>query len=342
MTKPVGTPRKKPEPRRRKAETRLGVGQASRNHGMLTSLALSPPKLRNDTGSVSVSTSWPTPPGTTATPAETATEPARGFYLGSTSYASVFAEEQPLADTVHERPPERVSMTPSASTKNMGSRHCQFGIGHSIVSKLAPFYFFEKSVHMYFETQIASVMIGPLILSALPQLRADLELLRTVDNDPSLMYGEMIKNTIRPLKVPPTMLPSEFHTLFTGTNLRWETLGLIMVIAAYNAQFTSPSDPIFTLDNGSVVDRDVFIEDMIHATNDCINMCQTHGAVNDIFVWLIYTNGIVLSNFYGDNCLYPRVYSLFHILTCHRPRDMETSDRDRISAICCWHALRRR
>jgi hypothetical protein len=83
------------------------------------------------------------------------------------------------------------------------------------------------------------------------------------------------------MKVPPTMLPSEFHTLFTGKNLRWESLGLLLVIACSNAQYTSPADPIFTLDNGKQVDKDEFIEDIMHATNDCINVCQIHGAVND-------------------------------------------------------------
>jgi hypothetical protein len=100
------------------------------------------------------------------------------------------------------------------------------------------------------------------------------------------------------------MRPSEFHTLFTGNNLRWETLGLIMTVAGFNAQFTSPNDPMFTLDDGTTLDRDTVIEDIIHATNDCIAICQAHGAVNDIMVWLIYNNMLVVSNFYGDNCLF--------------------------------------
>ncbi|KAF2134333.1 hypothetical protein P153DRAFT_331434 [Dothidotthia symphoricarpi CBS 119687] len=296
MTKPVGTPRKKPEPRRRRAEARFGEVQAPRNHGVLSSLALSPPTLRNDTGTVPVSNSWSTPSATTTTQAETDSEPVRSFYLGSTSYASVFTEERPLPDAVHEQPRERINITPSSSAQNMGTRHCQFGIGHSIVSQLAPFSFFEKSVHMYFSTRMASALVGPLILSALPQLRDDLELLKAAGSNPYPMYAEMIRNTIRPLRVPSTMLPSEFFTLFTGTNLRWESLGLVLAIAGYNAQFIPPNDSFFTLDDGTKIDRDVFIEDIIHTTNDCINLCQTHGAVNDIMVWLIYINAHVVNH----------------------------------------------
>jgi len=291
MTKPAGTPRKKPEPRRRKL---------SAHPERLAPLTLSPPTLRND-----LVTSWPTPPETTTRTGCTKPnqDPTRGFFLGSTSYASVFVEEQPLPDSVHEQPSERTSRTPSVSDRTvLGSRHCQIGIGHSIVTKLLPISFFEKSFKLYFEQQKASALIGPLVISALPQLRLDLAQLANTENDAVAMYAEMTRNTARPMRVPSDMRPSEFHTLFTGKNLRWETLGLILAIVCSNAQFTSPHDPIFTLHDGTRLDRDELIEDMIHASNDCIHLCQIHGAVNDIMVWLIYTNMLIISNFYGDNC----------------------------------------
>jgi len=76
------------------------------------------------------------------------------------------------------------------------------------------------------------------------------------------------------------MLASEFHTLLTGQNLRWEILGLMLVIAANNAQYTSPSDPLFVLEDGRRIDKDEFVEDMLQAANDCVTLCQVHGAVN--------------------------------------------------------------
>jgi hypothetical protein len=210
-----------------------------------------------------------------------------------------------MPDTMHQQPSERMSATPSSiSSRNMGTRHCQMGVGHSVVSRLAPFSFYEKSLKMYFELCLASALPGPLVCSLLPQLRKDLERLTAPGADLHHMYAEMTKNTAKPINVPLTMLPSEFHTLLTGENLRWEVLGLVLVIAASNAQFTSPLDPIFTLDDGTKLDKDEFIEDTIQATNDCITLCQVHGAVNDIMVWLVYTNMLVISNFYGDNCVY--------------------------------------
>lgn len=115
----------------------------------------------------------------------------------------------------------------------------------------------------------------------MPQLRIDLEQLQAAGNHTHLLYAEMTRNSARPMKIPSDMRPSEFHTLFTGKNLRWEILGLIMAIAGSSAQFTSPNDPLFTLEDGKQMNREEFIEDIMHATNTCINICQTHGAVNE-------------------------------------------------------------
>jgi hypothetical protein len=81
---------------------------------------------------------------------------------------------------------------------------------------------------------------------------------------------------------------------------------------------TPPDDPLFTLENGERVNKDDFIMDMIHATNDCITLCQVHGAVNDIMVWLLYNNMLIQSNWYGDNCMSSRA-SLIWDTNAFRP-----------------------
>ncbi|KAH7560034.1 hypothetical protein BM1_03668 [Bipolaris maydis] len=302
MTKPAGTPRKKPESRRRKLEAQSINGQ-----GRLASLTLSPPTLRNDADPGAVSNTWPTPPEPAIRTPQNVSHPARNFFLGSTSYASVFTGEHPLPTPMDEESSERPIPTSPVPTRSIGHRHCQFALGNLIVSSLSPFSFFEKSLTLFFETQKTSPIVGPLILSALPQLRKDMELLKSADNDVYPLYAEMTRNTARPMKVPAGMRPAEFHTLFTGKNLRWETLGLVLVLAGFKAQFTAPNDPMFALEGGEVMKKDEFIEDVMHATNVCINICQTHGAVNEIMVCLVYINMLVVSNYYGDNREYSTV-----------------------------------
>jgi hypothetical protein len=183
-----------------------------------------------------------------------------------------------------------------------GTRHCRMSVGSLVIAKCEQFAFLERLVRTYFVINQGSAMIGPLITNALPQMRRDLEYIASHADNPYPLLAEITKNSSLPLKVPSTMLASEFHTLFTGPSLRWEAIGLMMALAASCAQFSGPDDPLFTLENGDRVNKDDFIMDMIHATNDCITLCQVHGAVNDMMVWLLYNNMLVQSNWYGDNC----------------------------------------
>lgn len=316
MTRPPGVPRKKPEPRRRVAEARQN---ATRHHGTRPSLSLSPTTLRNEIGVPSMVNAWPTPPESATRTAPNTSDSARSFYLGSTSYASVFAGEEPLSNALSEQPPPSTNGTPTIVASGLeAARHCRMTTGSLVISKCEQFEFLERLVISYFSMNQASAMIGPLILSALPQIRRDLDYIASQCDNPYPLLAEITKNSCQPLKVPPTMLPSEFHSLWTGPNLRWEALGLVMVLAASSAQFSPPDDPLFVLANGDRVNKDDFIEDMIHATNDCITLCQVHGAVNDIMVWLLYNNMLVQSNFYGDNCR--SLYLFLVIITdTHRP-----------------------
>jgi hypothetical protein len=223
----------------------------------------------------------------------------------------------------------------------MGHRHCQFSLGDTIVSTLQPFSFFERSLDMYFDMHKDPALVGPLILSAMPQLRKDIEQLQAAGNHAYPLYAEITRNSSRPLKIPSDMRPSEFHTLFTGKNLRWEILGLIMAVAGSNAQYTSPNDALFTLEDGKQMNREEFIEDIMHATNTCINICQTHGAVNELMTCVVYINLMVVSSFYGDNraSIYtPEGY--ITIADPSRSRHMEAYGRQCLRSIRCRHTLR--
>jgi hypothetical protein len=145
-------------------------------------------------------------------------------------------------------------------------------------------------------------MIGPLIMNALPQMHEDIKYITSHLSNQYPLLAKITRNSASTLKVTSNMLPSEFHALFTGPNLRWEAIGLMMALAASCAQRFPPEDHLFSLGKDDKINKDDFITDMIHASNDCITLCQVHGAANDITVWLMYNNMLIQSNYYGDNC----------------------------------------
>lgn len=168
---------------------------------------------------------------------------------------------------------------------------------------MSPFSMIEVSVRMYFSKMISPTVESIILMSALPQLRIDMEQLAKAGSDTIEIWAEMTRNTARSMEIPSSMRYTEYHTLYTGRNLRWEILGLMMSIAGINAQYLPAEDPLFS-QHGRKLDKEEFIQDMIHAGNECIHLCQAHGAVNDIMVWLLYYNMLVTCNFYGDNCQY--------------------------------------
>jgi hypothetical protein len=190
---------------------------------------------------------------------------------------------------------------------------------------------------MYFAMHKDPALVGPLFLSAIPQLRKDVEQLHAAGSQAYPLYAEITRNSARPMKIPSDMRPSEFHTLFTGKNLRWDTLGLILAIAGSNAQYTSPNDPLFTLEDGKQMNREEFIEDVMHATNTCINICETHGAVNELMTCLIYINMMVVSSFYGDNRA-----SIYILESCITTADTSRSCHMEAYGRQCFCSLRRR
>jgi hypothetical protein len=297
MTRPLSVPCKKLKPRCRASNAHPNVTQG---HDSRPSLSLA---LRNEIGAPSSYNVWPAPPKSGTRTTESSSD-LRSFCFGSTNYASVFSQEQPLPDILREQPPESAHETRSIKASGLeGTRHCHMSVGSLVISKCEQFVFLQRLVRTYFVINGASAMIGPLITNALPQMRRDLDYIASHASNLFPLLAEITKNSSLPLKVPPTMLPSEFHTLFTGSNLRWEAIGLMMALAASCAQRSPPNSPLFTLENGERVNKDEFIMDMIHATNDCITLCQVHGAVNDIMVWLLYNNMLIQSNWYGDNCM---------------------------------------
>jgi hypothetical protein len=302
MTRPLGVPYKKPEPRCRAVNAHV---EAVQGHDSCPSLSRA---LRNGVGVTSTSSAGPSLPGHSSKITQSGSNTTT-FYFGSTSCASVFAQEHAQSNSSHEHTPASAHGILSISASGLeGTRHCHISVGSLVISRCKQFAFLERLVRAYFVANQGSSLIGPLILNALPQMHADLKYVASQLSDPYPLLATITKNSSLPLNVPSTMLPSEFHTLFTGSSLRWEAIGLMMALAASSAQRLSPDDSIFRLENGDKINKDDFIEDMIHAANDCITLCQVHGAVNDITVWLMYNNMLIQSNCYGNNCMSPCAY----------------------------------
>ncbi|KAJ5546573.1 hypothetical protein N7494_004158 [Penicillium frequentans] len=133
-------------------------------------------------------------------------------------------------------------------------------------------------------------------MNALPSIRATLQ----NNTDDGSLVKRLAENTSRPFRVPASITASNFHTLYTGDNLRWEFLGTIFAMAGLAAQLTSSEHPTSSLNDAST-NKSRLITCALAASNSCISICQYYSSVNDIMLWLLSTNLLLLCNVRGDS-----------------------------------------
>lgn len=77
-------------------------------------------------------------------------------------------------------------------------------------------------------------------------------------------------------------------------------IGLIFVLAGISTLVLSPTHPAFILTMSTHLDSNKFVIDMISASNSCISLCRQCGSENEVMLWLLLCNALLISNHYGD------------------------------------------
>lgn len=86
----------------------------------------------------------------------------------------------------------------------------------------------------------------------------------------------------------------EWLDSFTGPNLRWEALGLLLSACCYGAM-ASPESDLFTGQDGRPRDKKQFVQETKECISICVTLCSHADFVNPIMVTLLYNNSILLS-----------------------------------------------
>lgn len=157
----------------------------------------------------------------------------------------------------------------------------------------------ERLVLEYCESNQAGVVAAPLIVNSLYSVKKTVEEYKLEVNSPSSqLTSKILENTGRPLEIPSSTQASEFHTLFTGPNLRLEIVGLLLAVAARSLFFGLAPD----VWNGSNrrASRPHFTDEMLRSSTGCLRLCTQLNAVNDLLIWLLYDNLLLTSMMCGD------------------------------------------
>jgi hypothetical protein len=88
--------------------------------------------------------------------------------------------------------------------------------------------------------------------------------------------------------------PKEWLDSFSGHNLRWEALGLLLKSCCYGA-LASPEIETFTCHDGQRKERKDFVREMQECVSICVTLCSHTEFVNPVMVALFYNNCMLLS-----------------------------------------------
>lgn len=113
------------------------------------------------------------------------------------------------------------------------------------------------------------------------------------------LAGEVLHSTLRPIVFPPDTVISECPKLFTGPNLRLETVGLLLTTAGLAALKLPSSDPVYAECPFTKAEREVFAASMLAASNTCVSLCDKYFVLNDVSTWLRAEHLSLISHKYG-------------------------------------------
>lgn len=85
----------------------------------------------------------------------------------------------------------------------------------------------------------------------------------------------------------------------TGSNLRWETVGLIFCAAGLMAGSFSQWDTVFANRDGIVENRWDIAKTMLRLVNKCIGFCRDAGCCNDLLAFLLFESTLLLERVQG-------------------------------------------
>ncbi|KAH8200698.1 hypothetical protein TruAng_005162 [Truncatella angustata] len=92
------------------------------------------------------------------------------------------------------------------------------------------------------------------------------------------------RNSQTSMKIDGTTTPLQWTRLGTGTNIKWETIGVIISGVAIFVMNAKDTDSVFKEHN---IDRMTLCKQMLEGAEICLGLCREAGVLNDVFVWLL-------------------------------------------------------
>lgn len=113
--------------------------------------------------------------------------------------------------------------------------------------------------------------------------------------------AEILGRTLKPFVVPPDTSAIDFPKLFTGPNLRLETVGILLTTAALAASRIPHSDTVILRYLPIRAERKSFAAGLLAASDKCVALCSKYLVANDMMTWLRIEYQGLTGDIYGNS-----------------------------------------
>jgi hypothetical protein len=104
----------------------------------------------------------------------------------------------------------------------------------------------------------------------------------------------LCQNARTNLQEPASDNPKEWLDTFSGHNMRWEALGLLLKSCCYGV-LASPDNESYSCQDGRRREKKHFVREMQECVSICVTLCSHTEFVNPVMVALFYNNCLLLS-----------------------------------------------
>lgn len=115
------------------------------------------------------------------------------------------------------------------------------------------------------------------------------------DQDWEVLARKVFRQTFIPLEVDENTTPENLHLTCTGQKLRFEIIGVVLVYYVMGCLVADMDQLDLSGKNGGQ-----YLLELTRASNLCVSFCDRTESLNDILLWLLHANVILLTFQYGD------------------------------------------
>jgi hypothetical protein len=221
-------------------------------------------------------------------------------YLGATSFSAVLTEHR------HDLPFEINSST-VAGNSGRSFDPDRLKAGLELLKLIYDFPIYGTLIRKLYSRRAIVVVPTTIIETTIESIRNtfdSLDLSSDLEAQFQALVYQISQNTFRPLTTHGSMTFHEYCASFTGRNLRWEAIAIILSVSGISMMSTSDNDPNLVQAAPGSEARERLRAQIVEASSICLSLCDQTSSVNELLGFAQYNDVMLKTQHYGDQSMF--------------------------------------